>query len=98
MSEPGQSPRQFSNAFKERMVLRLEAGERIAAVAEETGGKRKLLYEWRDAYRAMGVAGFTASAGRSRDGRKGERPRAARRPRLRTLRTPSRPPRGPRTN
>jgi hypothetical protein len=28
MSEPGQSPRQFSNAFKERMVLRLEAGER----------------------------------------------------------------------
>ena len=45
------------------MVLRLEAGERIAAVAEETGVKRKLLYEWRDAYRAMGVAGFNRKRG-----------------------------------
>ena len=41
MSELGKSPRRFSNAFKERMVLRLEAGERIAAVAEEAGVKRK---------------------------------------------------------
>ena len=63
MSEPGQSPRQFSNAFKERMVLRLEAGERIAAVAEEAGVKRKLLYQWRDAYRAMGVAGVNRKRG-----------------------------------
>ena len=63
MSEPGQSPRQFSNAFKERMVLRLEAGERIAAVAEEAGVKRKLLYQWREAYRAMGVAGFNRKRG-----------------------------------
>jgi transposase-like protein len=31
MSEPGKSPRHFSNAFKERMVLRLEAVSRIAA-------------------------------------------------------------------
>ena len=63
MSEPGQSPRQFSNEFKERMVLRLEAGERIAAVSDETGVRRKLLYEWRDAYRAMGVAGFNRKRG-----------------------------------
>jgi transposase len=63
MSEPGKSPRQFSDAFKEEMVLRLEAGERIAAVAEEAGVKRKLLYEWRDVYRAMGVAGFNRKRG-----------------------------------
>ena len=58
-----QSSRQFSNAFKERIVLRLEAGERIAAVSDETGVRRKLLYEWRDAYRAMGVAGFNRKRG-----------------------------------
>jgi transposase len=63
MSEPGKSPRQYSNDFKERIVIRLEAGERIAAVAEETGVKRKLLYQWREAYRAMGVAGFNRKRG-----------------------------------
>jgi transposase-like protein len=51
MSEPGKSPRQFSSAFKQGIVLRLEAGETIAAVAKESGVRRKLLYEWRDAYR-----------------------------------------------
>ncbi len=63
MSEPGKSPRQYSNAYKERIVLRLEAGERMAAVAEEAGVKRKLLYEWRNSYRAMGVAGFNRKRG-----------------------------------
>ena len=63
MSEPGKSPRQFSSAFKEGVVLRLEAGETIAAVAEETGVRRKLLYEWRDAYRSMGTAGFNRKRG-----------------------------------
>jgi len=63
MSEPGKSPRQFSSGFKELTVLRLEAGETIAAVAEETGVKRKLLYEWRDAYRSMGTAGFNRKRG-----------------------------------
>ena len=43
--------------------MRLEAGERIAAVAEEAGVKRKLLYQWREAYRAMGVAGFNRKRG-----------------------------------
>jgi transposase len=63
MSEPGKSPRQFSSAFKEQIVLRLEAGETIAAVAEETGVRRKLLYQWRDAYRSMGTAGFNRKRG-----------------------------------
>ena len=63
MSEPGKSPRQFSSAFKEGIVLRLEAGETIAAVAEASGVRRKLLYEWRDAYRSMGTAGFNRKRG-----------------------------------
>src|SRR5208282_5163804 len=63
MSEPGKSPRQFSNEFKERVVLRLEGGEKIAAVAVETGVRRKLLYQWRDAYRSMGTAGFNRKRG-----------------------------------
>ncbi len=64
MSEPGKSPRQFSSAFKERIVLRLEAGEKIAAVAAESGVRRKLVYEWRDAWRSMGTAGFNRKRGR----------------------------------
>ena len=63
MSEPGKSPRQFSNEFKERIVLRLRAGERIAAVAEEAGVKRRLLYQWREAHRAFGTAGFNRKRG-----------------------------------
>ena len=63
MSEPGVSPRCFSNELKERIVLRLEGGEKIAAVAEATGIKRKLLYQWRDAFRAMGAAGFNRKRG-----------------------------------
>jgi transposase-like protein len=63
MSEPGLSPRYFSKEFKERIVLRLEGGEKIAALAEETGINRKLLYEWREAYRALGAAGFNRKRG-----------------------------------
>jgi transposase len=58
-----QAMRAFSTEFKQSTVLRLEAGERIAAVADELKIKRKLLYEWRAAYRAMGVAGFNRKRG-----------------------------------
>ena len=61
MSQPAM--RVFSTEFKEGVVLRLEAGERIAAVADELKIKRKLLYEWRAAYRAMGVAGLNRKRG-----------------------------------
>jgi len=64
MSEPGKSPRQFSEAFKEAAVRRLEGGEKIAAVAAAIGVRRKLLYQWRDAWRAMGSAGFNRKRGR----------------------------------
>ena len=58
-----QPARVFSSSLKERIVLRLEGGERIRAVAAETGIRRKLLYAWRDAYRSMGVAGFNRKRG-----------------------------------
>jgi len=61
MSQPAM--RVFSTEFKEGVVLRLEAGERMAAVADELKIKRKLLYEWRAAYRAMGVAGLNRKRG-----------------------------------
>ena len=57
------SPRVFSSELKERIVLRLEGGERIAAVSRETGIRRKLLYQWREAYRSMGAAGFNRKRG-----------------------------------
>jgi transposase-like protein len=55
--------RVFSTEFKAGVVLRLEAGERIGAVADELKIKRKLLYEWRAAYRTMGVAGLNRKRG-----------------------------------
>jgi len=64
MSEPGKSPRRFSNAFKEAAVRRLGGGEKIAAVASAIGVRRKLLYEWREAWRTLGSAGFNRKRGR----------------------------------
>ena len=61
MSEQGM--RTFSTAFKQAVVLRLEAGERIASVAEELKIRRKLLYEWRAAYRRLGAAGLNRKRG-----------------------------------
>ena len=64
MSE--QAMRAFSTEFKRSVVLRLEAGERLAAVADELKIARKLLYEWRAAWRKLGVAGFNRKRGRRR--------------------------------
>ena len=61
-----QAMRVFSTEFKEGVVLRLEGGERLAAVADELKIKRKLLYEWRAAYRKMGVAGLNRKRGPKR--------------------------------
>jgi transposase len=56
--------RVFTCEFKHRMVLRLANGERVAALAEEAGVKPQLLYDWRAAYRALGVAGLNRKRGR----------------------------------
>jgi len=61
MSQQGM--RTFSTEFKQAVVVRLEAGERIAAVAEELKIRRKLLYEWRAAYRKLGAAGLNRKRG-----------------------------------
>jgi len=61
---PQQGMRRFSTVFKKAVVLRLEAGERIAAVSDELKIRRKLLYEWRAAYRKLGAAGFNRKRGR----------------------------------
>jgi transposase-like protein len=65
-----QCMRIFSTAFKESVVLRLGTGERLAEVARELGIARKLLYEWRAAYRKLGAAGLNR--------RRGPKPRGAR--------------------
>jgi len=58
------SLRVFSSELKQRMVRRLERGERVAAIAEEAGVKPQLLYYWWAAYRAMGIAGLNRKRGR----------------------------------
>jgi transposase len=58
-----QPQRAFSTDFKVRIVQRIEAGERLSAVADEVGIRRKLLYEWRAAYRALGAAGLNRKRG-----------------------------------
>lgn len=62
MSE--QVPRVFTTEFKERAVMRLEAGASASALATELGVRRKLLYDWRQAYREDGVAGLNRKRGR----------------------------------
>jgi len=66
MSQQGM--RTFSTEFKEVVVLRLEAGERTAAVSDELKIRRKLLYEWRAAYRKLGAAGLNRKRGRKPGG------------------------------
>ena len=58
------TPRIFTTEFKARAVLRLEAGASASALAIELGVRRKLLYDWRQAYREHGVAGLNRKRGR----------------------------------
>jgi transposase len=61
MSKP--TVRVFTSKFKQAAVKRIEAGERLRAVAEALGIRRKLLYDWRAAWRAEGLAGFNKKRG-----------------------------------
>src|SRR5580704_6260495 len=63
------SPRLLSTEEKEGLVRRMEAGERVGALARETGILGKSLYQWRAAYRAMGVAGLNRKRGPKPGGR-----------------------------
>jgi transposase-like protein len=44
------SPRLLSTEEKEGLVRRMEAGERVGALARETGVLRKSLYQWLRGY------------------------------------------------
>ena len=44
----------LSRDFKLEAILRMEAGENVSALARDLGVRRKLLYEWRDAWREGG--------------------------------------------
>jgi transposase len=55
--------RSFSTAFKLSLIARVDAGEAIAVVAKQAGIRRKLLYQWRDAFRAHGEAGLNRKRG-----------------------------------
>ena len=57
--------RVFTPAFKEATVRRLESGDALAAVSKELGIARKLLYEWRWAWRRDGAAGLSRRRGRT---------------------------------
>lgn len=64
---PVKKARVFSRAFKHSAVERMEAGDNVSALARQLGVRRKLLYEWRDAYRAGGVEALRGR-GRPRKG------------------------------
>ena len=59
--------RVFSREFKLAAVSRMLSGENVCALARELTVRRKLLYEWRDAFRAGG-AGALRPQGRPRKG------------------------------
>ena len=69
--------RQLSTEEKEGLVRRMEAGERVGALARETGVLRKSLYQWRAAWRAMGVAGLNRKRGPKPGGRAAVDPSSA---------------------
>lgn len=58
-----QVSRKYTTEFKERAVLRLEAGAQFSALAAELGVRRKLLYDWRKAWQVGGVAGLNRKRG-----------------------------------
>ncbi len=64
---PVKQARVFSRDYKVCAVRRIEAGDNVSLLARELGVRRKLLYEWRDAFRAGG-ADALRSRGRPRKG------------------------------
>jgi transposase len=56
--------RTFSPAFKQAAVARVDAGEALASVARSLNITRKILYDWRNAFHAEGLAGLSRKRGR----------------------------------
>ena len=51
---PKSKSRRLSREFKLSALSRMDAGENVSALSRELNVRRKLLYEWRDAFRAGG--------------------------------------------
>ncbi len=64
---PQGKSRIFSREFKLSALLRMDGGENVSALSRELNVRRKLLYEWRDAFRAGGEEALR-SPGRPRKG------------------------------
>jgi transposase-like protein len=60
--------RVFSKEVKAGAVGRIEAGEAVRAVSEDTGILRSSLYQWVEAYRRMGPGWVEVKRGRKRGG------------------------------
>ena len=74
---PHSPMRRFSTDFKKAAIGRLLSGEAVASLAAELSIARKLLYDWRDAWRDFGgEAGLNRRRGR-KPGSKAPRPPAA---------------------
>ena len=56
----------FSAELKEELVRRAKAGESVRALSAETGVLRSSLYQWLEADRGLGPAGFNRKRGRPR--------------------------------
>jgi transposase-like protein len=54
----------YSTDFKQEAVRRMAQAETIIGLANELGVRRKLLYKWRDQFRAEGRAGLERRRGR----------------------------------
>jgi len=59
--------RVFGREFKLAALSRMANGENVSALSRELGVRRKLLYEWRDAFRAGGAEALR-EPGRPRKG------------------------------
>jgi transposase len=57
-------PRIYSIEFKQEAVRRMEQADTIVGLAKELGIQRKLLYQWRDKFRARGSVGLERRKGR----------------------------------
>ncbi len=55
---PKSKSRRFGREFKLSVLSRMAAGENVSALSRELNVRRKLLYEWRDAFRAGGEEGL----------------------------------------
>jgi transposase len=54
----------YSTDFKQEAVRRMAQAETIIGLAKDLGVRRKLLYQWRDQFRAEGRAGLERRRGR----------------------------------